>query len=213
LRLLLTSSGIANQSIAKALLELTQKPFHELRLAFIPTAANIETGNKGWLIQDLIYCKNQGFRSIDIIDISALPRSTWEPRIMDADIVMCGGGNTYYLMHWLNVSGLAGMLHELLKTRVYVGTSAGSIVTTPSLALSSSDPGDYKNERSLGLVGFHVRPHLNTPRFPQYSKEQFERFVKELRAPIYAIDDQTAITVVDGKREVVSEGNYLVFNP
>ena len=49
MKLLLTSSGFTNSSISDALLDLTKKPFNELNLAFIPTAANVEKGDKEWL--------------------------------------------------------------------------------------------------------------------------------------------------------------------
>jgi len=60
MKLLLTSSGLTNKSIAKALLDLAGKPFSELNLVFIPTAANVEKGDKDWLLQDLINCRNLG---------------------------------------------------------------------------------------------------------------------------------------------------------
>lgn len=42
MKLLLTSGGLINNSIISALKDLTQKPFEELNLAFIPTASNKE---------------------------------------------------------------------------------------------------------------------------------------------------------------------------
>ena len=53
MKLLLTSSGFTNKSIANALLEFAGKPFKELKLVFVPTAANVESGGKEWLINDL----------------------------------------------------------------------------------------------------------------------------------------------------------------
>jgi len=213
MKLLLTSAGIANKSIAKALLSLTEISFHKLKLVFIPTAANIEKGDKSWFIQDLWNCHNLGFSSIDIVDISALPQSIWEPRIQDAHILHIGGGNTYYLAHWIRKSGLRDILPDLLKTKIYVGTSAGSIVVSPGFTMSSSEPGIFQHERTLNLVRFHIRPHLNSPDFPQIKKETLEKRAVELQAPIYCLDDQSAITVVDDNIEVISEGKYLVFNP
>lgn len=212
MRLLLTSSGIANKSIAGALLELVGRPFSEVRLVFMPTAADVEPGDKWWLIQDLDYCRDLGFVSVDIVDVAAVPRSVWEPRIRESDVVMVGGGNTYFLMHWLNASGLAGLLPELLKSRVYVGTSAGSIVATHSLRMTCSESMGYEHERPLGFVRFHVRPHLNSPYFPGVRRESMEKMAREIKEPIYALDDQSAVKVRDGKVEVVSEGESLVFN-
>jgi len=212
MKLLLTSSGLTNKSIAKALLDLAGKPFNELNLVFIPTAANVEKGDKDWLLKDLINCRNLGFASIDIVDISAVPRDIWEPRIKEANILLFGGGNTYHLMHWIRESGLKEILPRLLTNRVYVGTSAGSIVATHSLSITTSEPGEYKDEQALSYVNFHVRPHFNSPRFPSIKKEYLEKIANELHEPIYAIDDQTAIKIVNGKIEIISEGEYLEFN-
>ena len=212
MKLLLTSSGLTNKSIVKALLDLAGKPFNELNLVFIPTAANVEKGDKDWLLQDLINCRNLGFASIDIVDISAVSRDIWEPRIKEANILLFGGGNTYHLMHWIRESGLKEILPKLLTNRVYVGTSAGSIVATHSLSITTSEPGKYKDKKGLCFVNFHVRPHFNSPRFPSITEEYLEKIANELHEPIYAIDDQTAIMVVNRKIEIISEGEYLEFN-
>ena len=53
MKLLLTSGGITNKSIADALFELVGKKPEDTALVFIPTAANVETGDKSWFINDL----------------------------------------------------------------------------------------------------------------------------------------------------------------
>ena len=70
MKLLLTSSGISNASLANALKRLVKSP---IKIAFIPTAANTVNEEKSWLINDLNNCKKLG--SVDIVDISALPRA------------------------------------------------------------------------------------------------------------------------------------------
>ena len=132
MKLLLTSAGIKNDSIAKALEELVGKTANGVRIAFIPTAANVEEGDKGWLIEDYRNLKKREYE-VDIVDISALPREMWEPRLKQANVIMVGGGNTFHLMYWLRKVGLDKLLPELLKTRVYVGISAGSMVVSKSI--------------------------------------------------------------------------------
>jgi len=219
MKLLLTSGGITNKSIANTLLELAEKPFKELKLAVVPTAANVEKGDKDWLIKDFINCRNLGFKEIDIVDISAIARDNWEPRLREADVLLFGGGNSFHLMYWLKKSGLEDILPELLTNRVYIGISAGSMVATHDLSLSTSERlyypdgvGEHKDEKALGFVKFHIRPHLNSPDFPNLKKENLEKIAKELKEPIYAIDDQSAIKFVDGKIEIISEGEYFKFN-
>ncbi len=219
MKLLLTSGGITNKSIAKAFLELIGKPAGEATVAFIPTAANAEEGDKGWFIDDLSNLKKQNLKCIDIVDISALPKDVWLPRLEAADVLFFSGGNTPHLLYWLKKSGLAELLPNLLKTRVYVGISAGSIVAAPTLALSSKadlpfphEDAEGQGKEGLHLINFHVRPHLNSPDFPKAAAEYLQERAKEIPETIYALDDQSALKVIDGKVEVVSEGEYLVFN-
>ena len=75
MKLLLTSNGFSDQAIADALFELVGKAPKEIRLAFIPTAANVEMGDKWWFINDLINIKKQNFKSVSIVDISAVPEN------------------------------------------------------------------------------------------------------------------------------------------
>ena len=50
MKLLLTSGGITNKSIADALFDLVGKKPEDTSLVFIPTASNVEKGDKGWLL-------------------------------------------------------------------------------------------------------------------------------------------------------------------
>ncbi len=218
MKLLLTSGGLTNESIAAALLDLAGRSASELSVAFVPTASNVEVGDKGWLIDDLKNIQKQGFNSVDIVDISALPREIWQPRLEAADVFVFGGGNSFHLMHWINVSGLGELLPELLKTRVYVGISAGSMVMSKDLSLSQSQRLYYEDldrteeMKGLGFVDFFTRPHLNSPHFTKIRKEYLEELAQEIPETIYALDDDSAVKVIDGDIEVVSEGECLVFN-
>ncbi len=219
MKLLLTSNGLSNQSIANALFDLVGKSAAETFITFIPTVMNVGSGDKEWFIDDLCNIKKQGPKNIDIVDISALPKDIWLPRIEAADVLFFSGGNSFHLMRWINESGLAELLPGLLKTRVWAGISAGSMVTNPTLALSSKDKKiyyeekfGYKSEKALGFVDFYTRPHFNSPDFPQATKDYLEEIAKDIPDTIYALDDNSALKVVDGNVEVVTEGEYLILN-
>ncbi len=218
MKLLLTSAGISNPTIAAALGRLAAIPNDKVHIAFIPTAANVEEGDKGWLIGDYQNLIKQGYGCIDIVDISSLPADIWHPRLEEANILIFGGGNNYHLMYWLRKSGLDKLLPELVQTRVYVGISAGSMVLSKRLLLTADKPVIHENktgkldDSGLGWVDFYIRPHFNSPYFPQYSVEYLTNAAKTIDAPIYVIDDQTAVLVADGKEEIISEGDYLVLN-
>ena len=216
MKLLLTSNGLSNESIAKALFDLAGKDPSETVVAFIPTAMNVTKGDKSWFVNDLNNLKKQGLKELDVVDISALPKKVWLPRLEKADVLFFSGGNTSHLMRWIKESELIQVLPDLLKTKVYAGISAGSMVTNPTLALSSQDKKiyyeeefNYRSEEALNYVNFYVRPHYNSPDFPHAREEVLKNIAKDLDLPLYGLDDQSALKVVDGEVEVVSEGEYL----
>jgi len=53
-----------------------------------------------------------------------------------------------------------------------------------------------------------IHPHLDYPTFPDNSMANLEKLAATLPVPSYLIDDQTAIQVVDGVIEVISEGKW-----
>ncbi len=218
MKLLLTSGGLTNQSITDALIDLVGKKAEDTSVAVIPTASNVEIGDKGWLIDDLVNLQKQNFKSIDIVDISALDRSIWEPRLESADVLFFGGGSERHLMEWINKSGLINILPELLKTRVYVGVSAGSLITNKDLALEVSqilyeeDLGKTEDMKGLGFVDFYFLPHINSPWFKKRTKKDIEEATKGMTEKIYALDDQSAIKITDGNLEIISEGEYFILN-
>lgn len=218
MKLLLTSGGLTNKSIEKALFDLVGKKAEDTKLCFIPTAATIEVGDKDWFINDLKNIDKQGFKSITIADIGAIPKEKWKPQLDEADIFFFSGGNTYYLMEWINKSGLKELLPEYLETKVWVGTSAGSMVTNPDLAAKISqavydeDHDKIGEVAGLNYVDFYFLPHLNSPHFPLLIEENIKKIAERIPKKIYAMDDNGALKIVDGRIEIVSEGRYLEFN-
>jgi dipeptidase E len=72
-------------------------------------------------------------------------------------------------MNWINKTNLNALLPELLKNKVYVGLSAGSMVACKDLALNISqkiyeeDLDQEINIPGLNYVNFYFLPHLNSP--------------------------------------------------
>lgn len=64
-----------------------------------------------------------------------------------------------------------------------------------------------------GLVDFAVIPHLEHPDHADASFANAEKWAARIPAPTYAIDDASAVSVVDGVARVVSEGQWRLFQP
>ncbi len=209
MRLLLTSGGITTQSMVSVLKNWVK----DIRIVFIPTAANVEDGKKDWLINDLVNCQKLG--TVDIVDISAVDKKIWLPRLQKANVMVVGGGNTEYLMKCVVSSGLKDELPRLLKDKVYVGISAGSCVMSKTLNASSEflyGDESKKEVKGLGYIDFNVRPHLNSPHFPRVRDAILKTVVKKLKGETYALDDNSAIMLDDGKISVISEGKWIKYS-
>lgn len=219
MKLLLTSNGLCNKTIADCFIEMIGKPINEAVIAFIPTAANASLSDKGWFINDLTNVYKLGPKKLDIVDISALTREMWRPRLEASDVLFFCGGNSFHLMYHIRKSGLDKLLPQLLEAKLYTGISAGSIIAAHDLSFSSDvnkvfvkKYNEYTDDSSLSLVDFHVRPHLNSAKFPDVRDEKIKEDAKKVSEAVYAIDDETAIAVVDNKIEIISEGNWKKYN-
>jgi dipeptidase E len=222
MKLLLTSSGVRNASMLAALVDLLGKPIAEASALCIPTAGyggpygdpegpwRFISGRSSDPMTEL------GWKSVGALELTALPsidKDRWVSWVRESDALLVNGGDPLYLCHWMRESGLASLLPSLRDT-VYVGLSAGSMVLTPRLGESfvhwKPPTGD---DSMLGVVGFSISPHLDSPDRPDRTIAEAEQWAAEIKGPAYAIDDQTAIKVTGGSVEVISEGRWKLFNP
>jgi dipeptidase E len=230
-KLLLTSSGISNTSIENALVELLGKPVAESTALCIPTASYGSADPVGMAYRFITgagHLCDAGWKSLGVLELTALPsmkEPLWVPRVEETDALLVWGGDVLYLCHWMRESGLADRLPSLPPKLVYVGVSSGSMVLTPdfgepyddwfcrepSTAPTSDLPA--ADDRALGLVDFSVFPHVDHPRSPPNSMANAERWAAGRTVPTYAIDDDTAIKVVDGAVDVATEGHWKLFTP
>jgi dipeptidase E len=228
MKFLLTSGGITNTSIHHALVDLLGKPIGESSALCIPTAAYACAGGAAMAWRFIRGVANSplcelGWKSLGVLELTALPsiaREQWVPLVQEADALLVYGGDVLYLCYWMRQSGLADLLPQLSRETVYVGVSSGSMVVTPNFGEAydgwfcreppASDLPAGSN-RALGLVDFSLFPHLDHPESPDNSMANAERWAAKGPVPTYAIDDQTAIQVVDGKVSVISEGHWKLF--
>ena len=149
--------------------------------------------------------------SVDLDALAAsLEAAVLRIRATGADVLLVDGGDATYLCHWMRESGLAELLPSLRDT-VWVGVSAGSMVMTPRIGEYFVEWPAAPDDRGLGVVDFSIFPHLDA--FPTNTLEHAERWAADVGVPAYAIDEQTAIKVVDGTVDVVSEGRWRKFEP
>ncbi|MGA7158651.1 MAG: Type 1 glutamine amidotransferase-like domain-containing protein [Acidobacteriaceae bacterium] len=240
--MLLTSSGIKNASILGALEGMLGKPVGEATALVVPTGIypfSVGAEMAGRLIRGTAptpLCE-LGWKSVGVLELTALPsidRSAWVPAVEAADALLVWGGDPLYLSGWMRESGLVEVLASLERPLVYVGVSAGSLVTAPVFGETYQKP--YKGTgvpltveemtfptpeggvtmnfitaKGAGFVEFAMVVHANDGSRPDATFENAERWAAKLPVPVYAIDDQSAVKVVGESVEVVSEGEWRRF--
>jgi dipeptidase E len=221
MKLLLTSAGISNKLIHQALVDLLEKPVSEASALFIPTAVYAIT-NGADLSRGVIcgsigdpFC-DLGWKTLGVLELTALSslkKELWIPKLERTDALLVGGGDCQYLCYWMQQSGLADLLPTLLHKTVYVGLSAGSMIMTRYGTTYGNHTVPEETDMSLGFVDFAIHPHLDHEWFPANSLSNLERLASTLSVPSYAIDDRTAIKVKGDEMEVISEGNWKLFEP
>ncbi|HEY3481337.1 MAG TPA: Type 1 glutamine amidotransferase-like domain-containing protein, partial [Streptomyces sp.] len=151
------------------------------------------------------------------------------------DALLFWGGDPLFLANWMRRSGLTALLPTLSET-VYVGMSAGSIAASSTFVESYPEApqdadGPLNTERIVfptpqgdldsflvtgqgaGLVDFAVIPHFEHPDHWDASPANAQTWAARIPAATYALDDASAVKVADGTVEVVSEGNWKLFQP
>jgi len=220
MRLFLTSNSLSNSVLVEEFYSLVGKAPSETTIAFIPTAVNIALSDKGWFVDQLMSIRQTRPKKLDIIDISAIPVNFFMKRLLEADVLFFSGGHSSHLLHWLYKTDLVNKLPNMLKTRVFAGISAGSMIASPSLYFSNpkkrdqyeKDFGTNYDDRTLGFVDFYMRPHFVRDGNSNLSFSFLKKQSKEVENTVYGVGDGSAIVVKDNSVRVIGEGDWEQFN-
>ena len=101
--------------------------------------------------------------------------------IRHAKAIMIGGGNTFALLKKMQEEDLLDMIFHRVKAGVpYVGWSAGSNVTCPTICTTNDMPiVQPESFRAIGLVSFQINPHYLDANPEGHAGETREQRIKE----------------------------------
>lgn len=197
-------------SIACNIIEKTKdifgKPFNEIQLTIIPTAANTyAVDNRPWFDNELNAFKKLRF-NIKILEIENKNKEEIKEELKNTDAVFVTGGNTYYLLYHAKESGLFSLLKEMVNTGViYIGSSAGSVLAGLNVDIArrfdNSSIVDLENYEGLAFTQSLILPHFDK----KEATEELKETVKEWEDKGYRItslrNDQALI--IDGENEYI----------
>lgn len=214
MKMLLTSHGLRNATLASALADMVAKPFAEVAVVVILDAAVAVAGNKSWLFEHLDRLRELGWQEIDVIDVGSVPKGEVQARLRSADVVYVEGGDPYHLATTIVSRDLVQLFDELIHKKVYLGISAGAMIFSQHFGERAGALfGDHEAEGvkpPFGFFDWYLEPHWNSPRFPGCDDAWAERIAAMADFPIYLLEDESALRV-EGELgaegvEVVGEG-------
>lgn len=194
-------------SAAKVLDKLTPlltKPSDKCVAAFIPTAANMEK-SKWFQEEDKQKLRSMGIKVFDV-DLRGKSQTELFSELKKADIIVVGGGNAFYLLEQANKAGLKEVLMKLPRETVYVGSSAGAVITAPNIepikTIDDPKKANLTSFKGLNLVDFLTVPHRDNPKFKTKVSAIIQQYSKKIK--LKAINDTQAIIVEYGKERITT---------
>jgi len=199
-KLLLTSTGLANQNIKNQFLQIIDKPVSQIKIIFVPTAARSE--------EELKYVNESKRGLLDLgipkhnIKTLNLDKSVSFQEVEDFDVIYVCGGNTLYLLKKVRETGFDKVIIEFAKTdKLYFGVSAGSILVCPNIDIAS--PFDENDVNLTDLTGLNLTDVIVSPHYSEEEKLIIEDFKKKSQYKVIPLTDNQALLIMDGETKTI----------
>lgn len=199
-KLLLTSTGLANENITKEFLGAIDKPISETKIIFIPTAARTE--------EELMYVGESKRELLDLgiskdnIKTFNLDKPISFEEVENFDVMYVCGGNTFYLLKKVRETGFDKIIKQFAKKeKLYFGVSAGSILVCPDIDLAS--PFDENEFGLTDLTGVGLTDVIVSPHYCEEEKPIIDKFKETSKHEIVTLTDNQALLVLDGKNKLI----------
>ncbi|MDN5046608.1 Type 1 glutamine amidotransferase-like domain-containing protein [Aliarcobacter butzleri] len=182
-----------------------EKDLKSKTVTFIPTASKVEK---------VVFYVNSGKKAlqklgliIDELDISTASNDEINSKLRNNDFIYITGGNTFFLLQELKKTGADKIIiDEINKGKLYIGESAGAIVTSANVEYAKRMD-DVKKAPNLtefsglNLVDFYVIPHYTNFPFEKTVEKIIEDY--SLKLNLSPISNKDAILVVDNKIDFI----------
>ncbi len=199
-KLLLTSTGLANQNIINKFLQIIGKPVSQIKIIFVPAAARSK--------EELKYIDNSKKELLGIgvyennIKTLNLDKPVSFEDVDSFDVIYVCGGNTFYLLKRVRKTGFDKVIKEFVKNnKLYFGVSAGSILVCPNIDIAS--PFDENDVNLTDLTGLNLTKYNVSPHYCEKDKLIIDKFKKKSQYKVISLTDNQALLVIDRKVKIV----------
>jgi len=200
MKLLLTSTGLANKSITDKFLELTGKPATGIKIIFVPTASRTEHELK-YVQKSRQQLLDLGILGKNIKDMN-LDKKIAYSEVRNYDVIYVCGGNSFFLLKKVRESGFDEIIKEFVKNnKLYFGVSAGSLLVCPDISIAS--PCDENDVGITDLTGLNLIDVIVSPHYCEKERQLIEDFRKKSKIQVIPLTDNQALLVLNNSQKII----------
>jgi dipeptidase E len=137
---------------------------------------------------------------------------------LDAEAIFVGGGNTFRLLKTLYELNMLDPIRKLVRGgRLYIGSSAGSIIAAPTMRTTNDMPiVEPKSLDALGLVPYQINGHYidadpSSTHMGETRETRLAEYLEENTTPVIGIREGTMLRVDDATTTVTGTKPAKVF--
>lgn len=178
------------------------------KLVFIVTPAENKSGDMSWLKRDMQSLVEAGFEVVEYT-ITGKDTVSISNDLKDFDYIYMSGGDAFYLLEHSQKSGFIDLIRDWVnnKGKVYIGTSAGSIISgdkVPDYLVDDVSEYDISGTEGYGFVNFTMMPHWGSEQFKsKYMEKRMALAYKEVHPPYLLLTDYQYVYVEDDMMKIV----------
>lgn len=178
-------------------------------IAYIPTASNGENGWESWKQGGSWEMVNSLNTKVKLIVLENFRNNSVLNELKNIDIIWFAGGVPGYLMYWIRRCEIDKNIKNILnRGTIFVGSSAGAMITGQSLEISEFGFEDNeigaKDIKPLGLVDFDMYPHYDEKDYDQIKSQYTGK-------KLYLLKNGEQI-IVDGDKIIVQGEERIIEN-
>lgn len=179
------------------------------KIAYIPSQSDL---TRKYFNQKVEWYKQFGITDLLYFDIDQKYNEEKIPELLSCDAIFLSGGNTYYFLNSLKNRNFIPILNSFVeKGGVLIGVSAGSIIMSKTIAVTSIDDDIGGDQNTIGLKDFSALELNDFEFFPHFDINNIEvtkrlkEYSKTSKSVIYACKDGDGIIIDNDNMQFFGE--------
>ncbi len=178
------------------------------KIAYIPSQSDLE---RKYFNERVEWYKQFGVTGLFYFDVDKEYDEGKIDELLACDAIFLSGGNTYFFLNSLKKRNFLPVLRKYVeKDGVLIGVSAGSMIMSKTIAVTTIDEDIGGDQNTIGLKDFSALGLNDFEFFPHFDKnEEISKRLKEYsrksKSVIYACKDGDGIIVNDDDMKFFGE--------